>query len=170
MYKFVYKLMYYFIIKFVVEFIYVLIYILNNEYIHKGDMNMKIPNLKDIMISLNDFRKELSDIIANKKTKIIIKNNEPTSIIIPYDEYLALNNSVMINDGESIVLNNGVEVKVVVSVERSGSYEDLVTRTYIKMKSSGEWKEHFSHSMSAPSYEQTLTSQETMEYYQQNKK
>lgn len=137
---------------------------------------MKIPNLKEIMISLTDFKKQLSEIMTTKQTKIIVKNNEPTTIVMPYDDYVILNNNIdnfqnEINSvGESIILSNGVEVKVVVTVEKKGNYEDLVTKTYIKMKTSGEWKEHHSHSMSAPSYEQTLTTQEIMENYQQNKK
>lgn len=137
---------------------------------------MKIPNLKEIMISLTDFKKQLSEIMTTKQTKIIVKNNEPTTIVMPYDDYVILNNNIdnfqnAINSvGESIILSNGVEVKVVVTVDKKGNYEDLVTKTYIKMKTSGEWKEHYSHSMSAPAYEQTLTTQEIMEYYQQNKK
>lgn len=137
---------------------------------------MKIPNLKEIMISLTDFKKQLSEIMTTKQTKIIVKNNEPTTIVMPYDDYVILNNNIdnfqnEINSvGESIILSNGVEVKVVVTVEKKGNYEDLVTKMYIKMKTSGEWKEHHSYSMSAPSYEQTLTTQEIMENYQQNKK
>lgn len=122
---------------------------------------MKIPNLNELMISLTDFKKQISDIISKKSTKVIIKNNEPVSIFMPYSEYLSMENIIK-STGEDIALPNGVTVKVCVEVEEKG---DIAIKTYIKMKTSGEYKHHFTQYLGAPHVEQTLTTEEIIEEY-----
>lgn len=121
---------------------------------------MKIPNLSEIMVSITDFKKDLSDIIKKRQTKVIVKNNEPVSIIMPYDEYVSGEQAIR-GTGEVIRLSNGVDVKVLVA-EENGS---VVTKTYLKMKNSDEFKLHFTHSMSNPSVEQTMTNEELFSQY-----
>lgn len=121
---------------------------------------MKIPNLSEIMVSITDFKKDLSDIIKKRQTKVIVKNNEPVSIIMPYDEYVSGEQAIR-GTGEVIRLSNGVDVKVLVA-EENGS---VVTKTYLKMKNSDEFKLHFTHSMSNPSVEQTMTNEELFAQY-----
>lgn len=118
------------------------------------------------MISLTDFKKQISDIIAKKSTKVIIKNNEPVSIFMPYSEYLSMENLIKAT-GEDIPLPNGVTVKVCVEVEDKG---DIAIKTYLKMKTSGEYKLHFTQYMGAPHVEQTLTTEEIMENYNMKSK
>lgn len=121
---------------------------------------MKIPNLSEIMVSITDFKKDLSDIIKKRQTKVIVKNNEPVSIIMPYDEYVSGEQTIR-GTGEVVRLSNGVDVKVLVA-EENGS---VVTKTYLKMKNSDEFKLHFTHSMSNPSVEQTMTNEELFAQY-----
>lgn len=122
---------------------------------------MKIPNLTDLMMSVTDFKKNLSEIIKEKKTKVIVRNNEPVSIVMPYDEFLSGQQAIK-GTGEVIRLSNGVHIKVLVEEEEG----NLVTRTYMKMKNSDEYKLHFTHSMSNPSVEQTLTNAELVQQYE----
>lgn len=126
---------------------------------------MKIPNLTDLMISVTDFKKQISDIISKKATKVIIRNNEPVSIVMPYEEYLTMA-SVIRATGEEITLSNGVVAKVCVKTTK----DDIVIKTYRKMKTSGEFVLHFTHTMSNPMVDQTLTNEEMMNQYEFNRK
>lgn len=124
---------------------------------------MRMPtlgNLKDLMIGITDLKKNLADIIKENKTKVIIRNNEPVSILMPYDEFVSNQQGIRVA-GEEFELSNGVKVKVLVE-EVNGCIE---TKTYIKMKSSEEYKLHFNHAMSNPSVEQTLTTEELVQHY-----
>lgn len=138
---------------------------------------MKIPNLTDLMISISEFKKQLSDIIKNSQTKVIVKNNAPVSVVMPYSEYLNLNNNVvdvqnMIKSaGEDITLSNGVQVKVLVEIENEGAFRDsIVIKTYRKMKTSGEYELHYTLHLGSPNVTQTLTNEEIMEEYQAGRK
>lgn len=126
---------------------------------------MKMPNLSEIMVSITDFKKELSEIIKQKQTKVIVKNNEPVSIIMPYEDYVSGQQAIQAT-GDVIRLSNGVDIKVLVEEENGA----IVTKTYLKMKNSNEFKLHFTHSMSNPSVEQTLTNEELFAQYDFNKK
>ena len=126
---------------------------------------MKIPNLTELMISLTDFKKQISDIISKKSTKVIIKNNEPVSIFMPYSEYLSMENAIKAT-GEDIVLKNGVTLKVCVEVNEDEPFKgDLVIKTYVKMKTSGEYKLYFTHHLGVPDISQTLTAEEIIQQY-----
>lgn len=125
---------------------------------------MQFPKLKDVMISLSEFKKELSSLIEKQVTKIVVKNNEPVAVLMSYDDYENLLDGRK-SPGEVFSLTNGVKVKVIVEEENG----NLVTRTYIQMKSSDEFKLHFTHSMSNPSVEQTLTTEELVASYGFNK-
>lgn len=121
---------------------------------------MKIPNLTELMISLTEFKKQISDLISKKATKVIIKNNEPVSIFMPYSEYVSMA-SVIHATGEDITLSNGVVIKVSVETEK----DQIAIKTYVKMKTSGEYKLLFTNYMGNPSVEQTLTNEEIMKSY-----
>lgn len=133
---------------------------------------MKILNLSELMISLSDFKSQLSEIVSNKKTKVILKNNEPVSVIMPYDEYVALNENVgdtkklLKRVGQDITLNNDVQVMVCVELGTDKyAPDDMAVKTYLKMKTSGDYKLHHTLHLSPPSIEQTLTIEELMDYY-----
>ena len=49
-------------------------------------------NLEKMMISISEIKKQLSEVVNDKLTKIIMKNNSPVSVIMPYDEYVKLKN------------------------------------------------------------------------------
>ena len=122
---------------------------------------MNIPNLTDLMISVTDFKKQIADIMKNKKTKVIVRNNEPVSIIIPYEEYRDMANAFKAT-GEPFVLSNGVVMKVLVEIEN----EQIAIKQYIQMKSTGEWKLHFTQYMGQPRPETAMTNEEIMASYQ----
>jgi PHD/YefM family antitoxin component YafN of YafNO toxin-antitoxin module len=122
---------------------------------------LKIPNLTDLMISVTDFKKQIADIMSNKKTKVIIRNNEPVSIIMPYEEYLLMSMAIK-GTGETFTLSNGVVMKVLVEIEK----EQIAIKQYIQIKSTGEFKLHFTQFMSNPRKEQSLTNEELMKSYE----
>lgn len=125
---------------------------------------MNIPNLTDLMISVTDFKKQIADIMNQKKTKVIVRNNEPVSIILPYEEYRDMSGAIKAT-GEPFVLPNGVIMKVLVEVEN----EQIAIKQYIKMKSTAEWKLHFTQYMGHPRPEETMTNDEIMKSYQISK-
>lgn len=98
--------------------------------------------------------------MSNKKTKVIVRNNEPVSIIMPYEEYLTSREAIK-GTGETFTLSNGVVMKVLVEIEE----EQIAIKQYIQMKSTGEFKLHFTQFMGNPRKEQTLTHEELMESY-----
>lgn len=122
---------------------------------------MNIPNLTDLMISVTDFKKQIADIMKNKKTKVIVRNNEPVSIIMPYADYQDMTGAIK-STGEPFVLPNGVVMKVLVEVEP----EQIAIKQYIQMKSTGEWKLHFTQYMGQPRPETAMTNEEIMASYQ----
>lgn len=126
---------------------------------------MKIPNLTELMISLTDFKKQISDIVSKKSTKVIIKNNEPVSIFMPYSEYLSMSEIIKAT-GEDITLSNGVVIKVCVEQEEN----QIAIKTYLKMKTSGDYKLHFTQYLGNPTVEQTLTTEELFAHYSSKEK
>ena len=122
---------------------------------------MNIPNLTDLMISVTDFKKQIADIMKNKKTKVIVRNNEPVSIIMPYADYQDMTGAIK-STGEPFVLPNGVVMKVLVEVDN----EQIAIKQYIQMKSTGEWKLHFTNYMGHPRPEEAMTTDEIMASYQ----
>lgn len=131
---------------------------------------MKINNLENLMISISEVKKKLSEVINDRMTKIIVKNNTPVSVIMPYTEYTELLNEKnekqqnLQSVGQEITLKNGV--KVMVCVEHTD--EDIIIKTFKKMKTSGDYKLHFTQTMSIPSYEETLTTDELMNFWLKN--
>lgn len=122
---------------------------------------MRFPKLRDVMISLSEFKKEVSNLIEKKATKIIVKNNEPVAVMMSYDDYEDLLSGHK-TPGETFILSNGVKVKIVVTEEN----EEIVTKTYIQMKNSDEFKLFFTHGMTIPKVEQTLTPEELVASYE----
>lgn len=60
---------------------------------------MMIGNLKDILLPITTFRKNMSEIIESlKEPKVLMKNDEPKAVLIPYEAYqqieLALENQL----------------------------------------------------------------------------
>lgn len=126
---------------------------------------MKIPNLAELMISLTDFKKQIPDIITKKSTKVVIKNNEPVSIFMPYADYVSQQNMIK-STGEDITLENGVTIKVCVEINNQEPFKgDISIKTYIKMQTSGEYKLFFTQNLGAPDVTQTLTTEEMMKQY-----
>jgi PHD/YefM family antitoxin component YafN of YafNO toxin-antitoxin module len=128
---------------------------------------IKLPNLKEIMISITDVKQQLSEVVNRKMTKVIMKNNEPVSIIMPYSDYLSISENITESQniikgiGQDITMNNGVQMMV--GVETSG--EQIEIKTYIKMKTSGEYKLHHTLFLSQPRLEQSLTIDEQLALY-----
>ncbi|HHT7008671.1 TPA: type II toxin-antitoxin system Phd/YefM family antitoxin [Bacillus cereus] len=121
---------------------------------------MKIPNLHQLIISLTDFKKKITDIINKKETKVVMKNNEPIAVFMPYSEYHSIDNQIKAT-GEDITLPNGVQIKVVVDTnDDKYSHNDISIKTYVKMKTSGEYKLFYTQYLSAPHEESTLTTEE----------
>lgn len=139
------------------------------------------------MISFTDFRKQLSEIVSNMKTKIIVKNNEPVAVLVPYSEYIALSEGnegyqKMLNEkekeqqkmlkgiGQDITMNNGVQIMVVVEKGTTGLDEgNIITKTFIKMKTSGDYKLYHEHHLSSPIDDANLTNEERYEYYRKSR-
>lgn len=131
-----------------------------------------MKNLKDLMISISEFKGQLSEVIKNGLTKVIVKNNEPVAVIMPYTEYIkniedAEGASKLLGRlGQDITLDNGVQMMVSVSKEDGG----ICIKTYIKMKASGDYKLHFTQHLGNPNIEETMTTQEILEYYKMKTK
>ena len=126
-----------------------------------------MKNLKDLMISISEFKVQMSEIIKNKVTKVIVKNNEPVAVIMPYAEYIerAKDSERMEQIGQDITLQNGVQMMVTVSKEKDDS---LCIKTYVKMKTTGDYKLHFTHHIGMPTIESTMTTKEIIEFYERN--
>lgn len=137
---------------------------------------MKNLNLNELMVSVTDLKKELSKIIANNLTKIIVRNNKPVSILMPYSDYLNINKNEEIlqnkisQTGDDITLPNGVQMKVCVETPSEESERgEVEINTYIKMKTSGEYKLHYTLRLSTPNENQNLTNEEIIEAYSTRK-
>lgn len=126
-----------------------------------------MKNLKDLMISISELKVQMSEIIKNKVTKVIVKNNEPVAVIIPYAEYIerAKDSERIEQIGQDITLQNGVQMMVTVSKEKDDS---LCIKTYVKMKTTGDYKLHFTHHIGTPTIESTMTTKEIIEFYERN--
>lgn len=128
---------------------------------------IKLPNFEGLMISISEIKKQLSEVVNKGMTKVIVKNNVPVSVITPYEEYMKMNerleevNNELHSVGQEITLNNGV--KVMVCVEHTE--DELIIKTFKKMKTSGDYRLHFTQRMSLPSYEETLTTDELREHW-----
>ena len=109
----------------------------------------------------------MSEIIKNKVTKVIVKNNEPVAVIMPYAEYIerAKDSERIEQIGQDITLQNGVQMMVTVSKEKDDS---LCIKTYVKMKTTGDYKLHFTHHIGMPTIESTMTTKEIIEFYERN--
>ena len=128
---------------------------------------MKLQNLENIMISISEIKKQLSEVVNKKMTKIIVKNNTPVSVVLPYEDYMNLTKDIkdiqiqLKSVGQEITLANGVQIMVCVE----HTQKDVIIKTFKKMKTSGDYKLHFTQSMGLPSYEETLTTDELREYW-----
>lgn len=128
---------------------------------------MKLPNLENVMISISEIKKQLSEVVNKSMTKVIVKNNMPVSVIMPYDNYVEMTKNE--NDfqtqlksvGQEVTLSNGVQVMVCVE----HTQDEIIIKTFKKMKTTGDYKLHFTQRMSHPSYEETLTTEELREYW-----
>lgn len=125
-------------------------------------------NLQDLMIGVSDFKAKVNEIINNRLTKIIVKNNSPVSVVLPYDEYIALKEqaeegkNIIGRMGQDITLDNGVQIMATISKEDGG----FCIKNYIKMKTSGDYKLDFTQHHCTPSIESTYTINELVEMMQ----
>lgn len=138
---------------------------------------MKIQNLDGLMVSASDVKKELPEIMTKQMTKVIVKNNVPVSVIMPYDEYVAMNENQeetkirMVRMGQNFTMDNGVEVLVVAGIGIGGfSDGDLSMKMFYKMKNSDDLKLFHTFNISAPSIESTYTSKEMWDMYEAKNK
>lgn len=137
---------------------------------------MKLPNLKDLMISISEVKQQLSEVVNKKMTKVIVKNNEPVSIIMPYTDYIQMAEKVLDNQnlikgiGQDITLSNGVQIMVLVetSMDKTKS-EEIAVKTYVKMKTSGDYKLHYTLYLNNPNVESTMTIEEIIKKYETEK-
>ncbi|MDF2884830.1 MAG: hypothetical protein K0R54_5400 [Clostridiaceae bacterium] len=127
---------------------------------------MKKPNLNEI-ISISDFKKQASQILNQKETKVIMKNNEPLSVIIPYEEYLKTieeaKQELLRGIGQDITMKNGVKLMVCVETEEDTSREGIAIKVYKKMQTSGDYKLFYTLHLDAPGIETTFTNEEYLE-------
>jgi len=137
---------------------------------------MKIQNLDGLMVSASEVKKELPEIMAKQMTKVIVKNNAPVSVIMPYDEYIAMNEnqeetkSRMVRMGKNFTMNNGVEVMVIAGVGIGNFEDDLCLKMFYKMKNSDELKLFHTFNIGTPSIEGTYTNKEMWEMYEAKNK
>ena len=137
---------------------------------------MKIQNLDGLMVSASEVKKELPEIMTKQMTKVIVKNNAPISVIMPYDEYVAMNEnqeetkSRMVRMGQNFIMNNGVEVMVVAGVGIGNFEDDLCIKMFYKMKNSDELKLFHTFNIGSPSVESTYTNQEMWNIYEAKNK
>lgn len=124
-----------------------------------------MKNLMNSLIGVSEFKAKINEVISNNLTKVIIKNNKPVSVVLPYEEYLALKEQAEENTknlsriGQDIILSNGVPVMVTVSKDDDG----LCIKTYIKMKTTGDYKLDFTHKLGNPIPESVYTADELVE-------
>lgn len=127
-----------------------------------------MSNFENLMIGLSEVKNTLSEVVNNGLTKIIVKNNKPVSVLVPYEEYKVLESKAKEGDeiigrvGNDITLDNGVQIMVTVS---KGGINDsgIAIKTFIKMKTSGDYKLHFTQYIPNPSVESTYTPEELAE-------
>lgn len=127
-----------------------------------------MSNFENLMIGLSEVKNTLSEVVNNGLTKIIVKNNKPVSVLVPYEEYKVLESKAKEGDeiigrvGNDITLDNGVQIMVTVS---KGGINDsgIAIKTFVKMKTSGDYKLHFTQYIPNPSVESTYTPQELAE-------
>lgn len=130
-----------------------------------------INNLQDLMIGVSEFKAKVNEIINNKLTKIIMKNNNPVSVVLPYEEYIALKEqaeegkNIIGRLGQDITLDNGVQIMVTVNKEEEG----FCIKNYIKMKTSGDYKLDFTQHHGTPSVEKTYTVDELISMMQKRR-
>ena len=80
-----------------------------------------MSNFENLMIGLSEVKNTLSEVVNNGLTKIIVKNNKPVSVLVPYEEYKVLESKAKEGDeiigrvGNDITLDNGVQIMVTVS-------------------------------------------------------
>lgn len=135
---------------------------------------MLIPNLNDLMISVSELKKDLSRVINDRLTKVVVKNNTPVSVITPYDEYLLLNKKsqdiqgVLNNIGEDITLANGVQIKVLVETLGEDKSDEVYIKTYVKMKTTGKYKLYYTLRLGYLDISQVLTTEEIIRIYEQS--
>ena len=137
---------------------------------------MKIQNLDGLMVSASEVKKELPEIMAKQMTKVIVKNNAPVSVIMPYDEYVAMNENQeetkarMVRMGQNFTMGNGVEVMVIAGVGIGNFEDDLCIKMFYKMKNSDELKLFHTFNIGSPSVELTYTNQEMWDMYEAKNK
>lgn len=127
-----------------------------------------MSNFENLMIGLSEVKNTLSEVVNNGLTKIIVKNNKPVSVLVPYEEYKVLESKAKEGDeiigrvGNDITLDNGVQIMVTVS---KGGINDsgIAIKTFVKMKTSGDYKLHFTQYIPNPSVESTYTPEELAE-------
>jgi len=133
---------------------------------------MKIQNLDGLMVSASEVKKELPEIMTKQMTKVIVKNNVPVSVIMPYDEYVIMNEnqeetkSRMVRMGQNFTMNNGVEVMVIAGVGIGNFEDDLCIKMFYKMKNTDELKLFHTFSIGSPSVECTYTNKEMWDMHE----
>lgn len=127
-----------------------------------------MKNLDELLISISDFKTHLSEIIKDKQTRVIVKNNRPVSVIMPYGEYIR--ESIIsdtengMENGREMLLSNGVKVKVVVSLDAENG--KVVTKVWAKSRYSSGYKLNHAFHLGYPSVESTLHPQDIGGYYE----
>jgi len=137
---------------------------------------MRIDNLENLMVGISEVKKELPEIVSKQMTKVIVKNNVPVSVIMPYDEYVTLNENQeenknrIVRMGQNFTMHNGVDVMVVAGINVGGfSNNDLSIKMFYKMKNTDDLKLFHTFNISTPSIEGTYTSKEMWDMYEERK-
>ena len=116
-----------------------------------------MKNLKEVMISVSDFKSKLSEIIKENLTKIIVKNNEPVAVIMPYSEYVkkieGVEQSLLGTVGQELTLDNGVQIVISAGKDKEGFF----IKTFAKINPSDDYKLYCTQYMNNPNGDQILS-------------
>lgn len=114
-------------------------------------------NLKEATVGASEVKRELSDIMTEEQTRIIMKNNKPTSVIMPYSKYVQLvasdeKRDELIQDfGTEVNMGNGTVMTVVASKTTDfGGRPELVVRVLYKTEHHSQYVEHYTMRLNAP--------------------
>lgn len=117
---------------------------------------MNLFKLEEMMISVSDIKKQLSEVVNNNLTKIIMKNNTPKSVILPYDEYVKLVDKIFDKEPRNEICNVLDEIRfdngVTLMVKAEKQDNEIAIKTYKKMKTSGDYKLYHEQHLSVPRY------------------
>lgn len=114
------------------------------------------------MIGITELKKNLSYVVDNSEKMLIVKNNTPVSVLVPYGEYIILSatndevkklmietNERMVRMGQDIDLE-GLQVLVTTEVGGMFGSKDLVLKTHYKIPGTDDYRHYHTFSLGRP--------------------